>query len=141
MMDDATAIAAMTKERDELRGGITEPHDPGGFVGDIYYGHSEYTTLGTHRWNGSEWVKLPTETEALMGLLASARTALAAEKARVAKLVEALRPFGFADEEYDDIPDHQGVTLMKSDNSETLNLVFMSDLRRARAAITETGHD
>ncbi len=86
-----TALAAMTKERDELRGGVTEPHDPGDFVGDIYYGHPEYTTLGTHRWTGSEWVKLPTETEALMELLASARTALAASEERVKVLTEALR--------------------------------------------------
>ena len=94
MMDDATALATMTKERDAA---IT--------IAEVAI--AEADTL----------------------------------RAKVAKLVEALRPFGFADEEYNDIPDHQGVTLMKSDNSETLNLVFMSDLRRARAAITEAGHD
>lgn len=53
------------------------PTEPGGFVGDIYYGDPERTTLGTHRWNGTEWVALPSEIEALMTLLSSARARIA----------------------------------------------------------------
>ena len=58
-------IAALTAQVER----ISEPHDPGDFVGDIFYGHPVKTTMGTHRWTGSEWVALPSEAEALAGLL------------------------------------------------------------------------
>ena len=64
------------------------------------------------------------------------KAAIAALEAERDALREALQPFAFADAEYDDIADHQGVMLTKTDNNETLNLVFMSDLRRAYSALT-----
>lgn len=150
-----TALAAMTKDLDELRGGIAEPHDPGDFAGDIYYGHPEYTTLGTHRWTGSEWVRLPSNTEALMALLASARTALAAEREKVARLVEAGPPFFF--DRYingvrmaEDVCVERETTLegamrvaariaAKGPNGEPPVLVYRSTETAARAAIREAG--
>lgn len=63
---------------------VSTPCEPGGFVGDIYFGHPLKSTMGTHRWSGSEWVALPSEVEVLAGLLADAR----AERDR---LREALR--------------------------------------------------
>ena len=63
---------------------VSTPFEPGGFVGDIYFGHPSKSTTGTHRWTGSEWVALPSEVEVLAGLLADAR----AERDR---LREALR--------------------------------------------------
>ena len=83
--DAADRIKGLTAQVAENR--ISEPHDPGDFVGDIYFGHPVKTTMGTHRWTGSEWVKLPSETEALMGLLADARSERDALRA---KAVEAL---------------------------------------------------
>ena len=84
----ADRIAALTAQVAENR--ISEPHDPGDFVGDIYFGHPVKTTMGTHRWTGSEWVKLPSETEALMGLLADARSERDALRAKVARLAAAV---------------------------------------------------
>lgn len=66
------------------------PTEPGGFEGDIYYGDPIKTTMGTHRWQGGEWHELPSETEAVLGLLAKARTELAAALEREAALREAL---------------------------------------------------
>ncbi len=83
----AAHIAALTAQVAENR--ISEPHDPGDFVGDIFYGHPIKTTMGTHRWTGTERVALPSEAEALAGLLAEARKEAAALRERVAKLVEA----------------------------------------------------
>ena len=62
------------------------PTEPGGFVGDIYYGDPERPTFGTHRWNGSEWMALASEAEALTMLLGSARARIAD---LTAKLTEA----------------------------------------------------
>lgn len=58
------------------------PSEPGGYVGDIFFGNPDNPTQGTHRWDGSQWVKLPGEQVALMELLVSARE-------RVEKLEEA----------------------------------------------------
>jgi hypothetical protein len=57
---------------------MNTPTEPGGFDGDIYYGDPIKTTMGTHRWQGGKWHELPSETEAVLGLLAKARTDLAA---------------------------------------------------------------
>jgi hypothetical protein len=35
---------------------IREPDAPGGYVGDVWFGHPEDRTLATHRWSGTEWV-------------------------------------------------------------------------------------
>ena len=93
--DAYAAQLAAEAERDALRAQmaenrISEPHDPGDFVGDIFYGHPVKTTMGTHRWTGTEWVALPSEAEALAGLLAGARKEAAALRERVARLEGAL---------------------------------------------------
>ena len=62
---------------------IEEPTEPGSFVGDIWFGRQDNRTYGTHRWDGAAWQALPTETEALIGLLAK-------ERAKIARLTEAL---------------------------------------------------
>lgn len=72
---------------------ISTPCEPGGFVGDIYFGHPLKSTMGTHRWSGSEWVALPSVVEALAGLLAKARAEAAALRERVARLEGALRHY------------------------------------------------
>ena len=83
---DALAAIARMGAGDGLVERISEPHDPGDFVGDIFYGHPIKTTMGTHRWTGTEWVALPSEAEALAGLLAEARKEAAALRERVARL-------------------------------------------------------
>lgn len=75
---DALAAIAKLGDGEGLVERISEPHDPGDFVGDIYYGHPFKTTMGTHRWTGTEWVALPSEAEALAGLLAEVRNEAAA---------------------------------------------------------------
>lgn len=52
---------------------IEHPAEPGGFNGDIWYGHPEYRTLGTHRWDGKVWLVLPDVSDTLCLLLAKAR--------------------------------------------------------------------
>ena len=92
--DDATAaIARHLAPGDDLVERIAEPHDPGDFVGDIYFGHPVKTTMGTHRWSGSEWVALPSEAEALAGLLADARAETATLRDRLARMEGAIEPF------------------------------------------------
>ena len=49
------------------------PSEPGGYVGDIFFGNPDNPTQGTHRWDGSEWAKLPSEQVALLELLVGAR--------------------------------------------------------------------
>lgn len=88
-LPEVAAIARMGAG-DGLVERISEPHDPGDFVGDIFYGHPVKTTMGTHRWTGTEWVALPSEAEALAGLLAGARKEAAALRERVARLEGAL---------------------------------------------------
>lgn len=51
------------------------PTEPGGFVGDIFFGDPEHTTLGTHRWDGAKWCPLADATESLVALLAKERAA------------------------------------------------------------------
>jgi hypothetical protein len=70
----------------EVAGHITEPGEPGGFVGDVYFGHSVKTTMGTHRWDGSEWKVLPSDLEVTLALLASARADVARLTAEVERL-------------------------------------------------------
>lgn len=52
---------------------ISEPDAPGAFKGDIWFGHSEKRSMGTHRWDGEKWEVLPSEVETLLILLAKAR--------------------------------------------------------------------
>ena len=82
---------------------------PGGFIGDIFFGDPRHSTRGTHRWDGVQWIELPSEAEVLTELLAQARAerdtwrkaaermveepdALAAALAQVGELRKALEP-------------------------------------------------
>jgi len=107
---------------------ISEPHDPGAFVGDIFYGHPIKTTMGTHRWTGTDWVALPSEAEALAGLLAGARKEAAALRKRVARL-EGAGDFARL------IGNDAG-----KDDKDTV-LVTYGMLRRLRDALTDGGKD
>jgi hypothetical protein len=69
---------------------VSIPTGPGGFVGDVWFGHPTKRTLGTHKWSGSEWVELPSELDSVLQLLSEARQKLAASEARVKRLREAL---------------------------------------------------
>lgn len=68
----AAANAALEAKLARLVG-AAEPFEPGGFNGDIFYGDPVKTTMGTHRWENGQWVKLPTEMEAILAMLAEAR--------------------------------------------------------------------
>ncbi len=70
---------------------LEQPCEPGSFAGDIWYGHPEKRTLGTHRWDGSAWQELPSEIEGCLSLLADARAHIAALTTEVARKDEALR--------------------------------------------------
>jgi hypothetical protein len=61
-------------------GFIEAPTEPGSFIGDIWFGHSIKRTMGTHRWTGSEWTALPSEMDAVLDLLATARAEIATLK-------------------------------------------------------------
>lgn len=65
------------------------PSEPGGYVGDIFFGNPDNSTQGTHRWDGSQWVELPSEQVALLDLLADAR-------ARFERLEEATKELNAA---------------------------------------------
>ena len=52
---------------------IKEPDTSGGFEGDVWFGHPEKRTLGTHVWRAGTWHRLPSEIEAVLSLLAKAR--------------------------------------------------------------------
>ena len=73
---------------------LEQPCEPGAFAGDIWYGHPEKRTLGTHRWDGSAWQEIPSEIEGCLSLLADARARIAALTAEVARKDEALREIG-----------------------------------------------
>ena len=70
------------------RDNIEQPIDPGCFVGDIWYGHPEYRTLGTHRWDGKVWLVLPDVSDTLCLLLAKARNRIEELESESARLVE-----------------------------------------------------
>lgn len=50
-----------------------EPDMNGDFEGDVWFGHPEKRTLGTHIWRAGVWHELPTELDAVVSLLAQAR--------------------------------------------------------------------
>lgn len=52
---------------------ISEPNEPGSFKGDVWYGHPEKRTLGTHQWDGDDWRVLPSELDSCLQLLAQER--------------------------------------------------------------------
>jgi hypothetical protein len=37
---------------------ISTPDRPGGYVGDIWFGHPVERTLATHRWDGEHWHRM-----------------------------------------------------------------------------------
>ena len=79
LIANAAEIAALKKWGEV----VSRPDAPGGFVGDIWFGHPEKRTLGTHRWDGFTWHELAGETEAVSHLLAEARAEIAAMKEKV----------------------------------------------------------
>lgn len=83
LTDAEATIAALT----EAFGDIQGPAEPGGFIGDIYFGDDSNSTRGTHRWDGTGWHKLPTDAAALCQLLAK-------ERATIAYLTQANRDLG-----------------------------------------------
>lgn len=97
-------IAEQAKEIERLASlALEQPCEPGSFAGDIWYGHPEKRTLGTHRWDGSAWQELPSEIEGCLSLLADARARIAALTAEVARKDEALRRLAYwfeTDEDY-----------------------------------------
>lgn len=52
---------------------IPDPDQPGGYVGDIWFGNPIKGNLGTHAWDGIKWNRLKSESECLTMLLAEAR--------------------------------------------------------------------
>lgn len=100
MDDDApwrgeAATAWNTRAPDSRITELEQPCEPGSFAGDIWYGHPEKRTLGTHRWDGSAWQELPSEIEGCLSLLADARARIADLTAEVARKDEALRRLAY----------------------------------------------
>jgi hypothetical protein len=92
--DAADLLAAAEAERDAAKakvvGLIDYPTEPGGFPGDIWFGHPENRTMGTHRWTGAKWVTLQTDFEACSALLETARAERDAARAELTKAREML---------------------------------------------------
>ena len=59
---------------DELEMIISQPDCDGDFEGDVWFGHPEKRTLGTHIWRAGLWHELPTELDAVISLLGQARS-------------------------------------------------------------------
>lgn len=74
-----TALRPPTTDNSEL----IEPDMSGSFVGDIWFGDPVKRILGTHRWDGAKWERLPGEMEGVLNLLAAARTRIAALEASI----------------------------------------------------------
>jgi len=90
--EEADIISAWnTRAPDPRITELEQPYEPGAFAGDIWYGHPEKRTLGTHQWDGLAWHELPNEVESVLILLADARIRIAALEAEVARKDEALR--------------------------------------------------
>ena len=89
----AGILALITAAR---RPAISTPDIPGQFEGDIWFGHPIKRNMGTHRWEGNMWKELPSEEEALMRLLAEARTRITTIVAQRDSALEALKPFAEA---------------------------------------------
>ena len=53
---------------------ITTPDTNGDFEGDVWFGHPEKRTLGTHIWRAGSWHELPSEIDAVISLLGRARS-------------------------------------------------------------------
>lgn len=66
-------LLAELNEPTEAMVAISEPDMSGGFEGDVWFGHPEKRTLGTHVWRAGTWHRLPSEIEAVLSLLAKAR--------------------------------------------------------------------
>jgi hypothetical protein len=74
-------IRALLTRLAQLEAAEAEPDAPGAFVGDIWFGDPVKRAFGTHRWDGNEWERLPTE-EAALSLLADAHSRLAEAERR-----------------------------------------------------------
>jgi hypothetical protein len=74
---------------DAVRG--EKPSEPGGFVGDIFFGDPRNSTRGTHRWSGDRWEALPSDAEVLTELLAEARSERDVLRTQLDRAKKALR--------------------------------------------------
>ena len=82
---------------DELEVVVLQPDCNGDFEGDVWFGHPEKRTLGTHIWRAGVWHELPSELDAVISLLGQARgqrdanaDLIATLRADLAKAVEGL---------------------------------------------------
>lgn len=82
---------------DQLEVFISQPDCDGDFEGDVWFGHPEKRTLGTHIWRAGAWHELPSELDAVISLLGQARgqrdanaDLIATLRADLAKAVEGL---------------------------------------------------
>tara|TARA_R110000868_G_scaffold381184_1_gene647553 strand:+ start:1574 stop:1969 length:396 start_codon:yes stop_codon:yes gene_type:complete len=125
---------------------ISTPCEPGGFVGDIYFGHPLKSTMGTHRWSGSEWVALPSVVEALAALLAVAK----AERDRLREALEQIAQWSDAyPTEVFPEPDFAQATAALASSGMSIDAVSASNMRHAtkgvgkiaRAALKGESHE
>lgn len=92
----AKIICDVSAERDAMNktqppaDDLAVPSEPGGFVGDIFFGDPQHSCRGTHKWTGKTWEKLPDETEVLIDLLATARASEARLHTMCDELAEAV---------------------------------------------------
>lgn len=76
---EAEAVAALSTptapqpDRESVASVLIEPSEPGSYKGDIFFGSDDHTTLGTHRWDGTRWSRLHSDTVLLLELLTMAR--------------------------------------------------------------------
>ena len=82
---------------DELEVVVLQPDCNGDFEGDVWFGHPEKRTPGTHTWRAGAWHELPSELDAVISLLGQARSQrdanadlIATLRADLAKAKEAL---------------------------------------------------
>lgn len=95
IVDDMRQIVEILA--DELDVVISQPDCNGDFEGDVWFGHPEKRTLGTHMWRAGAWHELPSELDAVISLLGQARSqrdanaqAIATLRVDLAKAVEGL---------------------------------------------------
>ena len=67
------SVLAELESPTEVMVTISEPDMSGDFEGDVWFGHPEKRTLGTHIWRAGTWHRLPSEVDAVISLLAKAR--------------------------------------------------------------------
>lgn len=121
---------------------VVTPNEPGGFVGDMFYGNPAITTEGTHWWTGTEWERLPSDVELLTKMLAAAReerdaacTALSALPARDDAL-DALRDSAIGlCAAIDNLWNHPDLVRVRSEIPESIKLNISRHQMQVRAKL------